>query len=110
VGTYQGLQAVRRSGGGAVAVPDDETVLAAQRRLGRHGLYLEASSAITLPALERWRQDGMVGPEDTVVLIGTSTGLKDVGATAAGLPEVPLIEPRPEALDAVIGQPARQAP
>jgi threonine synthase len=110
VGTYQGLQAVRRSGGGAVAVPDDETVLAAQRRLGRHGLYLEASSAITLPALERWRQDGMVGQEDTVVLIGTSTGLKDVGATAAGLPEVPLIEPRPEALDAVIGQPARQAP
>ncbi|GAA5114620.1 threonine synthase [Pseudonocardia adelaidensis] len=114
VGTYQGLRALRRSGGGAVAVPDDETVLAAQRRLGRHGLYLEASSAITLPALEAWQRAGLVGPEDTVVLVGTSTGLKDVGATAAGLPAVPLIEARPEALDTVLERAdaplARQAP
>ena len=101
-GTYQGLVSLRRSGGGAVAVPDDETVMAAQRRLGGHGLYLEASSAITLPALEQWRRAGLVGGDDTVVLVGTSTGLKDVDATASRLPEVPLIEARPEALDAVL--------
>jgi threonine synthase len=102
VGTYQGLVSLRRSGGGAVAVPDDETVMDAQQRLGRQGLYLEASSAIALPALERWQQDGEVGERDTVVLIGTSTGLKDVGATAARLSPVPVIDARIAALDAVL--------
>ena len=102
VGTYQGLLSLRRSRGGAVAVPDDETVLAAQRCLGCHGLYLEASSAIALPALERWRRDGEVGESDTAVLIGTSTGLKDIDATAPGLPSAPVIDARVPALDAVL--------
>jgi threonine synthase len=102
VGTYQGLDALRRSGGAAVAVPDDEQVLLAQQRLGRHGLYLEASSVITLPALEAWRAEGGVGPGDTVVLIGTSTGLKDVGTTAARLPAVPVIEPTIRSLDSAL--------
>lgn len=106
VGTYQGLAALRRSGGGAVAVPDDDTVLDAQRRLGRHGLYLEASAAITLPALERWRHEGRVGDRDTVVLIGTSTGLKDVGTTASRLPAVPVIDASVAALDAVLDRAA----
>lgn len=102
VGTYQGLATLRGSGGAAVAVPDDERVLDAQQRLGRHGLYLEASAAITLPALETARERGLVGAGDTVVLIGTSTGLKDVGTTAARLPAVPVIEPTVAALDAVL--------
>lgn len=101
-GTYQGLAALRATGGGAVAVPSDEVVLDAQARLGRQGLYLEASSAITLPALVVWRGEGRVGPDDTVVLVGTSTGLKDVGTTAARLPAVPVIDPSVEALDAAL--------
>jgi threonine synthase len=102
VGTYQGLASLRHSRGGAVAVPDDDTVMAAQRRLGQHGLYLEASSAITLPALEQWQRAGQVGSDDTVVLIGTSTGLKDVDATAPELPPVPVIDAVIAALDAVL--------
>jgi threonine synthase len=108
-GTYQSLASLRHSRGGAVAVPDDETVMAAQRRLGRHGLYLEASSAITLPALEQWRRDGEVGEHDSVVLIGTSTGLKDIDATASLLPPVPVIDPEVPALDAILDR-ARSAP
>jgi len=108
VGTYQGLATLRRSRGGAVAVPDDETVMAAQRRLGRHGLYLEASSAIALPALEQWRRDGEVGTNDTAVLIGTSTGLKDVDATAAGLAATPVIDADITALDAVLDRAGSQ--
>ncbi|MCG5215778.1 pyridoxal-phosphate dependent enzyme [Streptosporangium soli] len=99
-GTYQGLAALRATGGRAVGVPDDDRILDAQRRLGREaGLYLEASSVTTLLALEELVAEGAVPPGATTVLIGSSTGLKDVGATAGTLRPVPVVEPTPAALD-----------
>ncbi|RIQ18891.1 threonine synthase [Jiangella rhizosphaerae] len=101
VGTYQGLSALRSTDGAAVAVPSDEVILAAQRELAASaGLYQEAASATAWPALAG---QGSLGPAESVVVIGTSTGLKDVGATAATLPEVPVIEPTADALLAAIG-------
>lgn len=101
--TYQGLAALRASGGRAVVVGDDARILDAQRLLASHeGLYLEASAAIALPALEVLRGAGGIGPAETVVIVGTSSGLKDVDATAAVLPEVPVIPPQLDALDRAI--------
>jgi threonine synthase len=94
VGTYQGLDAVRSTGGAAVTTGDDDAIMAMQTRLARiEGLYLEASSVVPLLAAERLRGTGAVRDGETVVVIGTSTGLKDVGATAARLPEPPVAEP-----------------
>lgn len=45
---------------------------------------------------------GLGSPEATVVMTGTSSGLKDTGATTATLPQVPLIEPSLQALDRVL--------
>jgi threonine synthase len=45
---------------------------------------------------------GELGSEDTVVLLGTSTGLKDIGATAALLPPVPEIRATMADLDLVM--------
>lgn len=102
-GTYQGLVALRSTGGRAIAVPDDDVVLDAQGRLGREaGVYAEASSVTALLALEQVAATGDLPPDSTVVLIGTSTGLKDVGATASRLPAVPLIEATPADLDAAL--------
>jgi threonine synthase len=108
-GTQQSLAALRASNGAAIATPDDEEIIATQLQLAREaGVYLEASSVTAVVALARARAAGVVGGADTVVLIGTSTGLKDVGATAARLPEVPMIEPSIEALDdALAARPAR---
>lgn len=101
--TYQGVRALRESGGTAVVVGDDAEILAAQRRLAsQEGLYLEASAAIALPGLARLRAGGELGPDETVVIVGTSSGLKDVGATAASLPDVPVIPPEIGALDSAI--------
>lgn len=55
-----------------------------------------------LPALERLLAGGRLDRADTVVAIGTSGGPKDVAATSAGLPEVPVIPPEIDALDAVL--------
>jgi threonine synthase len=100
VGTYQGLDALRRTGGTAVTADDDDEIMRMQALLaGTEGLYLEASSVLPLLAVQRMRSSGALRGDETVVVIGTSTGLKDVGATAARLPEPPVAEPTLADLD-----------
>ncbi|MEN3269356.1 pyridoxal-phosphate dependent enzyme [Pseudonocardia sp.] len=104
VGTYQGIDALRRSAGTAVAVPDDEQIMALQLRLGAlEGLYLEASSIVPLAAAGALARSGELGLDELVVAIGTSTGLKDVDATAARLPAPAVAEPTLAALDEALG-------
>ena len=104
VATRQGVDAMRQSGGRAVVVGDDAEILAAQRRFGsEEGIYLEASAAIVLPALERLVADGDLDLDAPVVAVGTSSGLKDVGATAGYLPEVAVIGASLAELDGALG-------
>lgn len=104
VATYQGTAALLKSGGMARAVPDDAVILDAQRLAGRTaGLYMEAAAALCLPVVGELRAQEAVHRDESVVIVGTSTGLKDVGATAARLDPVPVIEPTLPALDAALG-------
>ncbi|NJC65761.1 pyridoxal-phosphate dependent enzyme [Planosporangium flavigriseum] len=103
-GTYQGLAALRGSDGVGVAVPDDSEILDHQALVGRtEGLYLENASVVAVAAAGKLAHAGQLGPQETVVVIGSSTGLKDVGATAARLPAVPVIAPDLASLDAALG-------
>ncbi|MGC1213287.1 MAG: pyridoxal-phosphate dependent enzyme [Micromonospora sp.] len=102
VATYQGYTALARSGGSAAAATEDE-IMSEQLRLAREeGVYLEASAVVPVAVLAKLRAAGVVDADESVVLLGTSTGLKDVGATAAHLPPVPVVEPTLAALDAAI--------
>ena len=93
------MHTLRATGGTAVVVADDEDIVAAQLALAANeGLYLEASAATGVPAAAQLAADGVVAADDLVVVIGTSTGLKDVASTAARLDEVPVIEPTLAAL------------
>ncbi|MBU6424343.1 MAG: pyridoxal-phosphate dependent enzyme [Chloroflexi bacterium] len=100
-GTWQALRAVRSSKGTAVAVSDEEA-LAAQRDLReREGLLLELSSAMPLAAVRRLVASGDLSRSDSVVLLLTSSGLKDLEVTDAG-GELPLAEPRLDDLRRVL--------
>lgn len=103
VATFQGHDALTRSGGCAVTAADDDIMQAQLTLAATEGLYLEASSVIALAVLPELVKRGDLGPDDTVVLLGTSTGLKDVDATAGLLPPVPEIGPSLVELDAAIG-------
>lgn len=104
VATFQGIRALRESGGTAVVVSDDSELLDAQHRIAAtEGCYLEASAAICLPAVQRLLARGWIEAHESVAMIGTSSGLKDIDATASRLPSVPVIEPTLEALDASLG-------
>lgn len=69
------LQAARKSGGGIVAVTEEE-IVTALRTLAQAGLYVEPTSAAAGAGLTRLLENGTVKPGDNTVLVLTGTGLK----------------------------------
>jgi threonine synthase len=72
------LAALSESEGIAVAVGDDEIVLAVQNLAARFGVFVEPSSAAGFAVLERLLEDGVVGAGQRVVFLATGSGLKDL--------------------------------
>ena len=75
VRTAEVLAALRRSGGGVIAVPEGE-IAPALKRLGRVGLYVEPTSATVGAALSRLLADGTIRAGETTVAVVTGHGLK----------------------------------
>jgi threonine synthase len=82
-GTYQALDIVRRSGGAALTIGDDEMMRWQQRLASGEGLFVEPSSAAGLAAVEQLALSARIGERDTVVSLLTASGLKDPATTAA---------------------------
>lgn len=87
-GTYQGLAALKQSGGTGMRLTD-EGVLEAQRALAREeGLFVEPSSAAALAAVLQLVSRRAVDPAQTIVVVLTSSALKDPVASSTWLPPV----------------------
>jgi threonine synthase len=88
-GTWQGLAALRQSGGAGVRLTD-EGVLEAQRALAREeGLFVEPSAAAAMTAVMQLAARRALDPAQTIVIVLTSSGLKDPGTARTWLPPVP---------------------
>jgi threonine synthase len=88
-GTWQGLAALRGSGGAGVRVTD-EGIFEAQRALAREeGLFVEPSSAAAVTAVMQLAARRALDPSQAIVVVLTSGGLKDHGASRTWLPPVP---------------------
>ncbi len=73
----QMLRILRETGGGALAVSEDE-IVEGQRLLARmEGIWTAPEAAAALAALLRLRGDGDVGADDRVVMVLTGCGLKN---------------------------------
>ena len=59
-------------------VVDDAAVARDQVRLARHGCYAESSSSATLTGLASLLKEGRISSSDSVVLIATSNGYKEL--------------------------------
>jgi threonine synthase len=76
IGDFIMLDILRRSGGGAVAVPD-ETMIACTREIGSaEGLFVAPEGAACYAALRQLRARGIVRAEESVVLFNTGAGVK----------------------------------
>ena len=73
---YLILQAIRETGGGALAVSDAEMVDAMYRMATTEGIIACPEGAATLVGLERLLADGSIGPDEEVVLLNTGSGYK----------------------------------
>ncbi len=76
IGDFIMLDILRRSGGGAVAVTDEEMIAAAREIGAAEGIFCAPEGAACLPALRKLMSEGKVAPDDCVVLFNTGSGLK----------------------------------
>ena len=77
--TFQAVQAVRSSGGAMHSVTEAELDAALRLAVQTEGVLLEAASAAGLAALIAHRRDGVLGADDEVVLVASSSGVKSLG-------------------------------
>ncbi len=76
IGDFLIIDALRASGGAAIAVTDEE-LLAAAREIGAaEGLFVAPEGAACLPALRKLMERGEVDKDERIVLFNTGAGVK----------------------------------
>ena len=80
IGDFLILDAIRASGGTAVAVSDDELIDAVGEIGGATGIFAAPEGAACLPALRKLIADAAVNDHETVVLFNTGSGIKYIDA------------------------------
>ncbi len=96
------LRAVGESGGGGVII-EDERIIEAIGRLARSaGVFAEPAAAASLAGLLRALEEGMVGPDERIVLLVTGSGLKDIGAAGRAVRIPDAIPTAPEAVEELL--------
>ena len=92
------LRAVRASGGAFLLV-DDRSILEAILPLARlGGVFAEPAGATAVAGLQTAQGEGLLEPGETVVVISTGSGLKDVPAAMRVAGEPAVIPPTLEAV------------
>jgi threonine synthase len=75
------ISALRESGGGTIALTEEE-IVAALRRLARQGLFAEPTCASAAAALDKLSSAGIIKAGESTVVIVTGTGLKAASTVA----------------------------
>lgn len=77
---------IRRHGGSAVAVSDDDILEAVRGVATREEIFVELSAAAPVAAIRQLVASGWLGPDERVVAVATGHGLKDI--SDAVIPEL----------------------
>src|SRR6185437_11675525 len=78
IGDFLIIDALRASGGTAVAVSDQELIDATKEIGAAEGIFCAPEGAACLPALKKLLADGSVKPNEQLVLFNTGSGVKYV--------------------------------
>ncbi len=88
VGDFMILDAIRESGGVAVAVPEELIAGAMVRAIAEEGISLCPEAAACVLASERLLRDGRIKPNERVVLFNTGAATKYVETVPLNLPVI----------------------
>jgi threonine synthase len=80
IGDFLILDALRESGGTAVAVTDDELIDGALELARSEGIFAAPEGGACVPALRKLLERGDVKPDEKVVLFNTGSGIKYLDA------------------------------
>ena len=76
IGDFLMLEALRKSDGGAIAIPDEDMISCTKEVGAAEGVFTAPEGAACYAALKVLLAQKKVSPDETVVLFNTSTGLK----------------------------------
>jgi threonine synthase len=96
------LMAIKDSGGFAVSVSDDEILKAIPELARATGVFAEPAGAAGLAGLKKAIKDGRVDDGDSVVLIATGSGLKDIKSAVKAVGKPFCINPDINELKALV--------
>ena len=86
LGDFLVLQAVRKSGGTAIAVSDDDMMRAGARLAAEEGIFVAPEGAACLAAMDQLVASGFLNAAERMVIYNTGSGLKYLEAYAALFP------------------------
>ncbi len=104
-GDYLILDILKKSGGVAVAVSDDEIMEAVRHWARIEGIFAAPEGAAALAAYRKLRASGFFGADDRVVLFNTGSGLKYLEVIEKEQPQAAPAaqEPRSRQIGGIIG-------
>ena len=88
LGDFLVLEAVRESGGCAVAVTDEELLASGTHLASDEGMFAAPEGAACVAALGKLIDNGFLKPEERVVIYNTGSGLKYLEAYSTRFPRV----------------------
>lgn len=90
-----GVRAVRaaRQTGGVYLTVEDREILESIAELGQMGVFAEPAGSTAYAGLVKSLREGIIQPDDPVLVVNTGSGLKDVRAAMQSVQDAPIIEP-----------------
>jgi threonine synthase len=89
LGDFLVLNAVRQSGGTAIAVSDDALIDAGIQLATEEGIFVSPEGAACVVAAERLIKEGFLRQSDRLVIYNTGSGLKYLEAYSTRYPRMP---------------------
>ncbi len=87
------LRAVRESGGGFITVSDDEIISAIPRLAQLTGVFAEPAAAASFAGAQRAVESKLISPDESVLILITGNGLKDVKRAQSAVKNAIRVEP-----------------
>jgi threonine synthase len=98
------VNAIRESGGFAVSVPDEQIINAMHECARETGVFGEPAGVTPFAALEGAVSEKKFSERDTVVVVVSGNGLKDIDAALGSLPMPPPISPTIDELEKFLAE------
>ncbi|MCE9580981.1 MAG: threonine synthase [Planctomycetes bacterium] len=101
-GTYA-LDIIRKTGGGAAMITDEEIVVAMKLLARTEGIFTETAGGVTIGTVAKLAKQGVIGRDELVVAYITGNGYKTVEAIIPTLPKPIVIKPTLKEVERALG-------